>query len=385
MAALLAALILVSCEEGAAGIFSYVADAESTSDNSTKALESSSPTFVARLGTTYYAGIGTLWKKADGDSSWTQADTSDVTSKTLIPSAGVVIPITGTDTLFVAFTEAVSRDDIGVRWTNDGATWAQVTGLPPGERIKAVLAANNIVFVVTGNVRSDTEADAEYSIYSSATTAFTPTAIIDNIEIGVPTSVAWNGANYIFTAGGKLIRGADAGSLTVVASGPADWASIDDTPTYGGVCTDGTNFFVSGRYGKLYYSADNGISWLSSTSAYTDSSGDAYSLSAPTYIDYVTKQVLVVGTNSKYRSSSDSPSVDGYLEFDISGGFTATMAEDDTHELISSATNFESSLAGASINGMPYFSAEGKIFAMTAGDGLWSNTYDTAWGGWQQE
>jgi len=94
--------------------------------------------------------------------------------------------------------------------------------------------------------------------------------------------------------------------------------------------------------------------------------------------------VLVVGTNGKPRTSSDIPPTDGYLEFDYSVAFASLTPKTD-HSLISSAVNFESSLSEYSVTGMPYFSATNKLFAMTDGDGLWSNTYSGTWGGWVRE
>lgn len=373
------ALALASCEEGPAGIFSQVADETSTTDNMTDALEEATPTFVAYLSAsgTYYSGIGTLWQKAAGASQWTQADTSGVSSKTLIASSGAVA---GTH-LYVAFVETVSRTDLGVWATDDGSSWTQVTGLPTDQRIKSVLSANDTAFVVTGNVRSDTDEDAEYSIYTSAGTAFVTAGISDNTGIGVPTSVAWDGTNFVFTAGCKLITGTTATALTVLGTGPED-AGIDDATTYGGACATGTpGIVVSSRNGWLYYSENGFSTYSASASTYSDSDSDNYSLSTPTYIP--TGTVLVVGTNGKPRSSSDVPPTDGYLEFSFPTFATRSLSED--HTLITTATNFASSLDGYSINGMPFISATNKLFAMTDGDGLWSNTYSGTWGGWVRE
>jgi len=188
--------------------------------------------------------------------------------------------------------------------------------------------------------------------------------------------VALFGTTYVFTAGGRLV--VDNGAVAVT-DGPAP-AAISDPTTYGGVCTDSTGFLVSGRYGKFFHSVDGSV-W-EETVAYSDSDGDNYSLSMPTYIP--TGMVLVVGTNGKPRTSSDIPPTDGYLEFDYSVAFASLTPKTD-HSLISSAVNFESSLSEYSVTGMPYFSATNKLFAMTDGDGLWSNTYSGTWGGWVRE
>jgi len=374
------ALALASCEEGPAGIFSRVADEKSTTDNMTKAIEKATPTFVARLNTTYYSGMGTLWQKADGANQWTQVDTSGISSKTLIATSGAVA---GTR-LYVAFVEADGRTDLGVFYTTDGSNWSSVTGLPSGQGVKTVLSANGTVFVVTADATSNPDT---YTISSSTDTAFLPTSISASTVIGVPTSVAHDGTNYVFSAGGRLIVGPAVGSLTVNV-GPADWASTASTTTYGGVCTDGSGFIVSGRNGKLYYSAD-GSTWSDETAVFSNSKSKAYSLSEPTYIS--TGTVLVVGTELTPRGSSDIPPTDGYLEFNYGASFSTSISPVTDHSLITDASNFESSLSEYSVTGMPYFSAANKLFAMTTGNGLWSNTYDLAnttankWSGWVRE
>lgn len=374
LAVAIIALALSSCEEGPAGIFSRVADETSTTDNMTKALEEATPKFVTYLSanSTYYSGIGTLWQKAAGASKWTQADTSGISSKTLIADSGAVA---GTN-LYVAFVEATSLTDLGVWATDDGSSWTQVFSAPSGQHIKSVLAAGTYFFIVTGNIRTSTTEIATYSIYRSddlVNPLLTP-----NSTIGVPASVALFGTTYIFTAGGRLV--VDNGAVAVI-DGPAP-AAISAPTTYGGVCTDSTGFVVSGRYGKLFHSVDGSV-W-EETAAYTDSDSDNYSLSTPTYIDDGTNQILVVGTNGKPRTSSDIPPTDGYLEFSFPSFAARSLSED--HTLITTATNFASSLDGYSVNGMPFISDTNRLFAMTDGDGLWSNTYSgSAWGGWVRE
>jgi hypothetical protein len=340
------------------------------------------------LGTTYYAGIGTLWNKPVDSSTWRKAAIPQDLSGTVFAGSGAVIDAT----LFVAFSDSTGTS-LGIWSTTNGTTWNRADAAFPadGSELRMILSANNELFAVSSTVATDL--NESYAIHHFNGTSFVATSITSDPDIGLPNSVAYANSAYWFTAGGYLLKGTDEVSITKVTGGPGDWTtgSTVATPlaaTYGGVCAIGpTGILVSGRNGQLFY-YDDGTTWTTSTVTFKDSSSDAFSFSIPTCITIDAVTVLVVGTINVPRSSSDIPPTDGYLEFDVSASFTADLSTNETHSLISDAINFSSSLAGFSVTSMPFFDlgTTKKIFALTDGDGLWSNTYSgTTWGGWGRE
>ncbi|HUW70659.1 MAG TPA: hypothetical protein VMX33_10520 [bacterium] len=392
-ALVLAAMALSSCAEGPTGIFASVAAETPVNKNMTPAIEYASPTFVARLGTTWYSGMGVLWQKADGATQWTKASVSlpgISASDTLFADSGAVVSGTP-DTLYVAFRDVTlaNSPSLGVYSTADGTTWTQVEATFPvaTEYLRSIMVANGQLFAVTTNVRADSATAAAYSIYYLSGT-FQSAGIVADTTIGVPTSVAWDGTNYIFTAGDSLI------------TGTASLLSVLPTTTgiaYSGVCSDGsTGIIISSRNGYLYRSTDSGATLSLPAGPFKNSLGKTYSFSAPTYIGAAPDPILVVGTNRIPRTSSDIPPAGGYLEFDATNFATTFASSTPTtdHGLTASAVNFDTSLDARSVSGMPMFDTGGgtfKLFAMTDGYGLWSDTYSgttdhaNGWDWWVRE
>jgi len=371
------AVMMISCTDTEAGIFSRVVAETPISDNMTADIQDATPSFVVRLGTTYFAGIGTLWMKADGDKFWEKATLPTEFNGTVFSGSGVVVNDAGTDKLFVAFSSSTGSS-LGIWSTADGETWDHVdSAFPDAGYVRTILSAYNTVFAVTAtSALVDAVLTEYYSIHYYNGTSFVTAGVSDNSEIGMPGSVAYDGATYWFTAGSNLIKGTPP-ALAVIA-GPST------TDTTSGVCAYGTGVIVSSRNGYLYQSSD-GVTWITSTQN-GSSASDGYSFSVPTYVNDA--NLLLVGTNKVPRSSSDIPDAAGYLQFNLATDFTAiAISASDT--AISSATNFASSLADISVNAMPVFThLDGKkmVFALTDGDGLWSNTYSgTSWGGWVRE
>lgn len=376
LAAMVTAVALASCAEDPAGIFSRVVNEKPISTNMTEALEYSSPSFAVRLGTSYYAGIGVFWIKADGATNWTNEVTlpSAFGATTVLAGSGAVAG----GAMYVLFSDSLSGDSLGVWSTADGSDWTKVEGLPTDRYVRSIMVANGTLFAVCSNVRSTTDA-ATYSIYYLNGASFAASSIVDSAAIGLPSSVAYGGGSYWFAAGDALVSGASAGALAVSATEPSSGDS-----SYSGACAYGGGVIVSTRTGYLHYY--DGAAWAS-TGAFVNAKDKVFSLSEPTYV--ASANALLVGTNMKPRGSSDTPPVDGYLEFDLSAGFSATMEPLDDHGLVSDATNFAASLADKSVSSMPSFDLGGggyRILALTDGAGPWSNTYeDGAWGGWVRE
>jgi hypothetical protein len=66
----------MSCTEGPVGIFASIAAETDINKYATPAFKSASPAFVAKLGTSYYAGIGELYTRGETATSWTKASTN---------------------------------------------------------------------------------------------------------------------------------------------------------------------------------------------------------------------------------------------------------------------------------------------------------------------
>jgi len=352
----------------------------------TAAIQNATPSFVVCLGTTYYAGIGTLWNKTDDAETWSIATVPVSPDGTVFASSGAVINVSGTDTLFVAFSYSTGSS-LGIWSTINGADWIQVdAAFPATGYLRTLLAANDLLFAVTAtSALVDTVLTEFYSIYYFDGTSFVTAGITDDSTIGMPSSVAYDNSAYWFTAGDKILTGVSPGSLSE-ATEPTDGSR------YAGVCAAGTDIIISSRSGFLYHY--NGTSWTNSY-VFASSASKAYSLSTPTYFELDTAKTLLVGTN-KISLASVTPPAYGYLEFDLSSSFTADIQQKSGDTALSTAINFASSLSGISVNAMPFFDsgATKKVFALTDGDGLWSNTYeddpdtattDLVWGGWVRE
>ena len=383
--------IFLSCDD-TLGIFASVAAETANSSNLTEALEASSPDFVVHLGAKYYAGIGKLWSKTDSGTQWAPHSVSGVSAAQPFAGSGAVVDIAGTDTLFVSFSDSGTGESLGVWSTPDGSTWTRRTLAasalfpPSGENLVNILAANDTVFAVTVNERTLTTDPALYSIYyldAGTAGAFTATNIQDNSTMDAATSASYDpdSTTYILTAGDVILAGSSSvlNAITEPAAGGSDYSG---SYAYNNGANDGV--VISTRGGYLHFTADGGSTWTTA-GPFLDSGDDAYSLSVPTIIN---NDILVVGT-STFPLSTNLPSYDGYLEFDVTCGFASGMTPTTDHSLISSAVDFDSSLTTRSVSSMPLSDpGDGtfKLFACTDSYGLWSNTYDgTTWGLWKRE
>ncbi|MBN2874033.1 MAG: hypothetical protein JXM71_02970, partial [Spirochaetales bacterium] len=244
------ALIVGSCEEGPAGIFSSVSQETATNLTMTDALEYTSPSFVARLGTTWYAGIGTLWSKAESATTWTSLSVTGINGVSAdsypFASSGATIG----STLYVAFSDSATGNDLGVWQTTDGSTWSKTPGLPTDRYLRTLLSANGELFAVSANVRSSAEDAANYQVHRLVTGSF-GADIAGGTLTTLPTSVAYDGTNYWFTAGTAIYTGS-AASITALGTIPT--ATGAPNGDYAGVCAMGSAVVVSSRYGYLFYS-----------------------------------------------------------------------------------------------------------------------------------
>ncbi len=366
-----------ACTDGPVGIFASIAQETDINASRTAAFDGTSPDFVGRLGSDYYTIInGTIWKPVAG--VWKKLATippgvSNGTASSAATIGGA------TPTLFVTFgligdgTQKVWSTINGTDWVSVDATFAE------NGQIDSLLSANDQLFVVT---RADTTVDSatttSYSVYFWNGTSFVLTGP-GGTELtdlsGRPTSVAFDGTDYWLTAGEAIYQEATADALVaVVANLPDD--------SFTGVTTDGTNVIFSSISGKLYTYNGSGA-WP--VSGVFEKSDLPHAFSTPTVVDDGTNTYLLIGTNY----ASDAASASGYLEFDISTEFNPTTASASEGSDFADIVNFQTSVSANYISKF-YVADEGagklRVFALTVGNGLWSNYFDgTSWSGWARE
>jgi hypothetical protein len=352
---------VVGCTDGPMGIFADIAAESDIGQDRTDDFSDANSSFAGRIGAgKYYAIVGTgkLYESAV-DGSWNRSTPPSI-SDTFAQSAAV----TSTD-LYVVF--GLSNP---VVYAFNGSNWTAITFSPAlvDEKVIRVLAAeDDQVFAITEHFLAG-ERTGKYSIYSLAGTIFNfeeydGTGV--GFEISLPNSVTENTGTYWFDAGASAISGA-LGSIVQTSAPPYE--------TTGVVFHDTKAYFTTSE-GRILTTTDGTI-WAAS--AVFESSPDVeIRFTAPRVVDSNGTDVLLAGTSSTTGSSGQ-----GYLELN-----PATLTEYSTR-VISTITNFNTSLSGKSVLGMPTF-VEGsgyRVFALTVNDGLWSNYFNgSTWSGWARE
>ncbi|MFH2115021.1 MAG: hypothetical protein ABIJ86_11005 [Spirochaetota bacterium] len=365
---------VMACTDGPVGLFASIAQEKNINANRTAAFDGTSPDFVGMLGTDYYTIInGTIWTRAVAGESWVKLATmpAGVSNGTASSAA------TAGTNLFVTF--GLIGDSTQKVWaTTDGVTWSDtLTAFPTTVRVDSLLSANGQAFAVS---RTDTTIDSImttlYSVYYWNGSSFvTAGAEVTDIS-GRPMSVAYDDGgttNYWITAGTSVFTGAP-GNLIVLAGTPVD--------TFAGVGNESP--------GNMVLSSSTGVVHKYDGSVWTESgvfkkSDKAHAFSTPTIVADGTKTYLLVGT----VYANDAATASGYLEFDISAGFDPTTASASEGSDFADIVNFQTSVAAnyiAKLTVADEGSGNTRVFALTIGNGLWSNFFeDGTWSGWARE
>ena len=367
--------VFSSCRAGPVGIFASIAQETDINASRTAAFDGTSPDFVGILGANYYTIINrTIWSRAVNGGSWGKLSTLPPgVSKGTASSA----TIAGSN-LFVTF-GLIGDSSQEVWYTADGTNWV-TTGFPTTEKVDSLLSANGQAFAVT---RADTTVDTDtttlFSVYHWNGTNFVSAGT--DFDTGIssrPTSMAYGLANYWLTAGQAVYRGSTEVNLATLTAGD------DSLPTdsFAGVTTLDATVIFSTTSGKLY-TFDGSVTW--SGSGVFEKSDLPRSLAKPVIVQDGAKDYLLVGTVYK----KDSASASGYLEIDVTGGLVPSTATAGTGSDFATSVNFQTSV---STNYIPTLTVadEGsgkiRVFALTIGNGLWSNYFDgSAWSGWARE
>lgn len=364
---------LGACAAGPVGIFASIAQETDINATRTKAFNGTSPDFVGKFGTNYYTSInGTIWSRPVTGVVWT--------NKVVLPpgvSQGEATSAVVTSTkLFVVFGK-IGDSTQKVWTTTDMTEWNPVFSASlPDIKIDSLLIADDQVFAVT---RADTIVEkvttAKYSVYYWNGSGFLPAGTeVTNISSRPTSAAKYATDNYWITAGTSVYSGA-LGSMAVLGETPAD--------TFAGVVKESdNNMILSSRTGILY--KYNGSVW--SASSVLTKSEKPYAFSTPVIASAAGKSHLLVGTVPDKNAAVAS----GYLEFDVTDGFNPASTQIKDGSGFALVVNFQTSVSANYIRSFTVADEGGgklRVFALTIGNGLWSNFFDgSAWtDGWARE
>jgi hypothetical protein len=354
------ALIAVfsACRAGPVGIFASIAQETDINAGRTQAFTDANASFVGKLNPgNYYAIVGTgiLYERTIGG-NWSKSSIPSGLSDAYALSATVADNI-----LFV-----VLGVDAPIIYSYDGTTRTAISFTPPTERIVRVLSAGTQLFAITERLENG-NSTGKYLIYSYDGTNFDPEydGTVEGDEISIPNSVTVNAGTYWFDGGSKAITG---------ALGAFDATTVSPPHKLTGVVYHDGVIYASTSEGRILTTVD-GTAWT--TSSEFENNGEPINFTVPTIVTYGPSTILLVGTSSGGMQSTGS----GYYEITLGLVEVSPRA-------ISTATNFDTSINGNSLIGLPQF-VEGsgfRVFALTVGNGLWSNFYNgTSWSGWARE
>jgi hypothetical protein len=371
------------------GIFASIAAETDINKYATPAFKSASPAFVAYddVNERYYAGIGELWTRAESATSWTKASTNG------LPGTGPYFATSGAVVgafLYATIADTSTGKMLGV-FSWNGTIWSRVDAtfpIDPGpEKLRSVMAANDILFAVTATetIVNSVVTDTNHSLYFLDTLpnpdVFASTGIA-NADIGLPNAVAWDLTNsrFWFTAGNSVLSGTTASAITINGAAP--------TALFGGlayVASASPIVVFTTRTGTLY-EVDN-TTWSAASAVFKNPRELTYSFGIPAYIDDVVNEILLV-PGQNYPTAAETPAK-GYLEFDAAG-FSAASATKTDYGLAADINNYFITLDAKSVKQIVAFEeAPGtryRLFALTNGDGLWSNQFTGgSWSGWRRE
>jgi hypothetical protein len=348
--------------------------------HATKEFRGTSPSFVAKLNVSgtdyYYAGIGGLYRRTTGATSWDKVDTSAAGSSKYVATSGV----SNGSTLYVTFADPDTKNVIGV-FSFNGTTWDRVDVNFPvtGEKLRHVLLANDQLFAVTAieTLENSVVTKTEHKVYYLDGSEFkVSTGGPGPLEIGLPNAIAYDETNYWFSAG------------TSTLEGPADNLTKETRSVQlGGVIADATGLFFTGRDGRIY--EWNDPDWKASA-VFEDYNKRPYSFSIPAVVTAGGQTTLLVPSRAYPQGTVRDQGL-GYLEFDAASFGTGSAAIADKSRRVSTLNNYFITLDGKSVKQILAFEegAARRLFALTDGDGLWSNFFDGgtpgSWSGWRRE
>jgi len=339
---LLSVLLVSSCSDQEFGIFYFLENETKQEDNS---LENTLTVAGMLLsGSRYYiAGGGGMYSRTLSSTEW-----DDVR----MPSgADYVISLSGFSVdgkMYAGFL----MDDASYRFyradPDRNPSWERITtSVVDGPQIMAIEELNGRLFVATYD-------DEDYGLYSSGDgTGYTTEIAPQSNRI---FDVAFDGGDYWVAAGEEVYTGGS-GALATKPSGELP----DKNGGYTGV-------YHSTDYGKWYIAMDNGV-------VADSSNGTSWSES---------DSQSVAGKDVPFRRITEIPNpennilvaTEGYGFYEMEDG------QADSLERMSEFTAVELFKSWV----LDIFIDAPTVFCLTAGSGLWRNTYESGtWGDWVWE
>ncbi len=368
--ALLSAVILGACSEGPVGIFESLS-LETPIDNGTEAFASQTPNFVVRFGSDYYAGVGALWRRPVTGETWSKVSGT--------PAALALSAAVAAGKLYVLFNDTTGVSP-SIQHTADGTSWTSLdTSGVAGSPLRIFSYGTNLV------------------AYGKEVTATEPYASAGRLYIGESFTAQDSAAR----SGLDIYDLADDGSGSFHAVG----AWLDGATFESALSVDGTVFvnetgqpsanlrgvvydlsvggyIMAAADGKLYRrNAPN--DWSVTAAALKNASGVAAVLTDLVVVPAAGGGNAVLVGSQSFGATNAA----GYFEFDADS-FAAfgSATQNAGYDLVSTLTNFQTTLEGKSVMKFHYDAVAGRLFALTGGDGLWSNAWNgTAWSGWNRE
>ncbi len=419
-AALVAAMICVSCYNDPEGLFFSLRYEQPVNDDATELLAGTSPSGIARMGDAYYLAAGRVFVRGleREAGAWTDAG--------MPAGAAFCTGLAASATRVYAGFVDNEAANLGLHYTDGAASplaWTELNAgvfRADGVKITGIMAANGIVFVST----EETVAGARYfRLYRISEVG--PSVVGTNVSISFDSDDPWDfkpivslthdGGQYWFVSGAAIYSG-DGTTFTQLTG-------EDDMPEK----TSLKAIRWSPELDRLIITTGSGMFRADSSESLSGSTpGRIYARSLGTW-EHSEPIVLVDNqTSGGYANFTDclvlpgaagewlllagsAPSIKygegdgqnnkaavakGYGTFrpaSVTGSILGIAAADRSPSPVASATNLGTTLINEAVTGFAVDASvsagdPGFVFAFTAGDGLYSNWYDgSAWEGWFHE
>ena len=363
------ALLIQGCEQQT-GIF---ADIERETEIANRNLsKTAGVSGVAKLGDSYYANLGSIWKLTltDGDSTngeWTPTDLPEGLSESTVLGMAVVHEATDEPRLYASFSDSSGepsglyhRDADNDSWTNvekEGGYSGPVTTL--------------FAFDTDDNDQNDqlvalSPEDGSSNVFSlvfdpegpGSTKSITVNAVIDAAYLSGDNEYWFLSKNYLY-------RGTGAGDVVRVDLSSAFNEEFADVSGFAGIYSRDGDIYVATQSGDVHRRING--SWKDKVTLPGDPTPTPADLTVVTELG----QSGADGTLYVAARSNESTTGGGY--FTASPAGTVTPSRPDADDSYTSADLSEAEILGFHVFDQSFSGTDGRfLFARTANSGLWS-------------
>ncbi len=420
-AALVAAMICVSCYNDPEGLFFSLRYEQPVNDDATELLDGTSPAGIARVGDAYYLAAGRVFVRGleRESGAWTDAGMpSGAAFSTALAASATRV--------YASFIDNEAAN-LGLHYTESASApfaWTEVSAgifRADGVKVTAVMAVNGTVFVSTETTIAGTRYFRLYRINEGG-----PAAVATNVDIPFDSDDPWDfkpivsmtygGSEYWFLSGAAIYHGD--GSTFALLTGETDMPSKTSLRAIRWSSELGRLVITTGS-GMFRASSSESLSGSTPGFIYARTSGGVWERSEPIvlvdsqtsggYANFTDCLVLPGAAGEWLILAGSAPSIKygegnaqnnkaavakGYGTFrpaSVTGSILGIAAADRSPVPVASATNLGTTLINEAVTGFAVDASisagdPGFAFAFTAGDGLYSNWYDgSAWEGWFHE